>query len=105
MALREALPFTVTDILLIHRETGLLLRHVTGEPEALPDSDLVSGMLTAIRDFSQDALGGEEQEELEEIQYGEQRILIESTLDALVAMDTTGKVTIFTGIGNKDFSG
>jgi hypothetical protein len=92
MALREALPFTVTDMLLIHRETGLLLRHVTGEPEALPDSDLVSGMLTAIRDFVGDALGqdGDEDEDLDAIQYGDERILIETSRHAYLAVVVEG---------------
>jgi hypothetical protein len=62
---------------LIHRETGLLLRHVTSEPEALPDSDLVSGMLTAIRDFVGDAVGGDPESDvdLDAIQYGAEAIL------------------------------
>jgi hypothetical protein len=90
MALREALPFAVSDILLIHRETGLLLWHVPSGEEGMPDTDLVSGMLTAIRDFSQDALGGEEGGQLEEIQYGEQRILIESARYAYLAVVVDG---------------
>lgn len=55
MVLRESLPFEVAEVFLIHRETGLLLRHVSRDPDASPDSDLISGMLTAIRDFVQDA--------------------------------------------------
>jgi len=80
MALREALPFAVSDVLLIHRETGLLLWHVSGDREGMPDSDLVSGMLTAIRDFARDALGQDQEGQLDEIQYGEQRILIEGVI-------------------------
>jgi hypothetical protein len=58
--LRELLPFVVTDVLLIHHETGLLLYHLTSDFSVTSDVDLFSGMLTAIRDFSQDTLGGEE---------------------------------------------
>jgi len=92
MALREALPFTVTDVLLIHRETGLLLRHVTGEPEALPDSDLVSGMLTAIRDFAGETLGQdrERDEDLDAIQYGDEHILIETSQYVYLAVVVEG---------------
>jgi hypothetical protein len=90
MALREALPFAVSDILLIHRETGLLLRHVTDDPEALPDSDLVSGMLTAIRDFVGDAFGRHEEGDLDAIQYGEQRVLIETSQHAYMAVVIEG---------------
>lgn len=96
MALREVLPFEVTEILLIHRETGLLLRHLGRAPEAAPDSDLVSGMLTAIRDFAQDAFGrGTGSREtgsagLDEIQYGERRILIEASQHAYLAVVVDG---------------
>ena len=45
---------------------------------AQSDSDLISGMLTAIRDFVQDAFGRGEAGQLEEIDYGDLRILIEA---------------------------
>jgi hypothetical protein len=90
MALREALPFAVSDVLLIHRETGLLLWHVSDDREGMPDSDLVSGMLTAIRDFARDALGQGEEGQLDEIQYGEQRILIETAQYAYLAVVVDG---------------
>ena len=47
--LRESLPFVVREIFLIHRESGLLIYHLSGDARELPDRDLVSGMLTAIR--------------------------------------------------------
>jgi hypothetical protein len=90
MALREALPFEVAEIFLIHRETGLLLRHLGRDPGAAPDSDLVSGMLTAIRDFVQDAFGRGEEGQLDEIQYGERRILIEASQHAYLAVVVDG---------------
>ncbi|MEZ4865277.1 MAG: hypothetical protein R3C14_28465 [Caldilineaceae bacterium] len=104
-AMRAALPTEVLEIFLIHRETGLLLLHVSApspmtadsasldtspvttaqgklegpevdEPEG-DDSDLISGMLTAIRDFAEDAFGRGEEGDLNEIQYGDKTILIE----------------------------
>lgn len=91
MVLRSALPFHVDDLFLIHRESGLLLYHLSGTPELKPDSDLISGMLTAIRDFVQDAFGqtGEEQE-LDAIQYGGRQILIETGRYAYVAAAVIG---------------
>ena len=90
MALREALPFEVAEIFLVHRETGLLLRHLGRGPQASPDSDLVSGMLTAIRDFVQDAFGRGEEGQLDEIQYGERCILIEASQHAYLAVVVDG---------------
>lgn len=88
--LRELLPFTVTDILLIHRETGLLLYHLPSEISKTSDTDLLSGMLTAIRDFSHETLGGDGHAGLGEITYGDQSILIEATQHADLAMIING---------------
>jgi len=90
MALREALPFDVEEVFLIHRETGLLLRHISCELEALPDTDLISGMLTAIRDFAQEAFGRGEEGQLDEIQYGNRRIVIEAARYTYLAVVVDG---------------
>ncbi len=90
LALRDALPFEVTEVFLIHRATGLLLRHVTGGEQAAPDRDLVSGMLTAIRDFAADAFGQGQHSELESIAYGDRRILIEAAEHVYLAVVVVG---------------
>ncbi|MBN1641783.1 MAG: SH3 domain-containing protein [Anaerolineae bacterium] len=90
VALREVLPFSVAEVLLIHRETGLLLWRVSRTPEARADSDLVSGMLTAIRDFAQDAFGRGQEGQLDEIQYGERRILVEAASHSYIAVVVDG---------------
>jgi hypothetical protein len=78
LALRDALPFQVHAIFLIYRQSGLLLRVLSPDQELSADSDLISGMLTAIRDFVHDAFGHKQEGQLNEVQYGENRILIES---------------------------
>jgi hypothetical protein len=85
LALREALPFQVLQIFLIHRETGLLLHVLSQDPALSADSDVISGMLTAIRDFADDAFGRGQEGELDEVQYGGRRIVIESARYAYVA--------------------
>ena len=50
LALRDGLPVLRTSGVLIQHESGLLLAHYAHEGVGT-DSDLVSGMLTAIRDF------------------------------------------------------
>ena len=79
LALRDAMPFSIRELFLIQRESGLLIAHShPGSPDAT-DSDLIGGMLTAIRDFVRDAFGqGQADEELDEVQYGDQRIIIQS---------------------------
>ena len=83
--MRDALPFRVTEVFLIERQSGLLLQHLSHDPDAAEDSDLVSGMLTAIRDFAQDTFGRDHAGQLDEIQYGSQRILIEASRHAYLA--------------------
>lgn len=77
-AFREALPSEVREVFLIHRESGLLVYHLTSDPKSPPDRDLVSGMLTAIRDFAREAFGQGESGELGAITYEEQNILLEA---------------------------
>lgn len=77
MKLRDALPFQALQLFLVHRESGLLLLHTATSTEESDDSDLISSMLTAIRDFVADAFGHGNQEELNQIQYGGKSILIE----------------------------
>ena len=87
--LRDALPFSVTEVFLVHAETGLLLLHISPDPKT-SDSDLVSSMLTAIRDFAQEAFGRGEMADLDGIQYGERRIIIEAAQTVYLAVVVDG---------------
>ncbi len=87
--LREALPFQVQRVFLIHRQTGLLLTHLARDAAQDVDSDVIGGMLTAIRDFVRDAFG-RGSGELEEIQHGDTRILLEAGPLAYLAVALEG---------------
>lgn len=89
LALRNALPFEIQQIFLIQRDSGLLLAHISADASASADSDLIGGMLTAIRDFVRDSFG-RGQEELDEVQYGDQRIIVSSGRTAYVAAVISG---------------
>mgnify|MGYP000058180745 CR=1 FL=1 len=92
LAVRDALPFTIREIFIIQQGSGLLLgqAHISGED--ITDSDLISGMLTAVRDFVHDSFTptGDSGDELNEIQYGQMRILIQSGRAAYVAVVIDG---------------
>lgn len=76
LVMRDALPFQVREIFLIERGSGLLLARA-GSDKAV-DSDLISGMLTAVRDFMHDSFESQEaSSSIDEIQYGEQRIIVQ----------------------------
>lgn len=90
LLIRDSMPFRVTEVFLIHRETGLLLWHASGRGETAADSDLVSGMLTAIRDFAAQTLGASDGGGLDEIQFGDRRIIIEAAQLTYAAVVVVG---------------
>lgn len=91
LALRDALPFSIREIFLIQHGSGLLLTHVQPGTAENGDYDLISAMLTAIRDFVQDSFGNQgETSELEEVQYGGQRIVIQNGRFAYLAVVIDG---------------
>ncbi|MBI5052536.1 MAG: hypothetical protein HZC38_08835 [Chloroflexi bacterium] len=91
LALRDSLPFSMREVFLIQRESGLLLAHIHPGSESATDSDLIGGMLTAIRDFVRDSFGqGQREKELDEVQYGDQRIIIQSGQHAYLAVVING---------------
>ena len=86
LALRDSLPFTIHELFLIQRYSGLLMGHNRSNDFVIGDSDLISGMLTAVRDLVQDSFGDEyELSQLDEIIYGDYRIIIQSGPAAYLA--------------------
>ncbi|MEZ4538995.1 MAG: hypothetical protein R3C43_03320 [Chloroflexota bacterium] len=81
LEIRDALPFHVREIFVIQSGSGLLLaRNGSDDVDADEgvDSDLISGMLTAVREFMHDSFGHQGgTDPMDEIQYGEQRIIIQ----------------------------
>lgn len=77
LLLRENLPFRIEEIFLIHKESGLLLSHVSApNASANVNQELISGMLTAIRNFSSDIFKADAPEEVHEIQYEDHKIKV-----------------------------
>jgi OOP family OmpA-OmpF porin len=85
VVLANTLLYRVEQVFLIDRSTGLLLRHVRAGPALVQDADMVSGMLTAIRDFVQDSFRVPEQATLDTLQVGELSVWIEQGPRAYIA--------------------
>jgi outer membrane protein OmpA-like peptidoglycan-associated protein len=85
VVLLRTLVYRVEQVFLIHRKTGLLLQHVSASSGAVQDADMVSGMLTAIRDFVHDSFGGRETEGLDAFQVGELTVWVEQGPLAILA--------------------
>ena len=91
LALRNAMPFEIRQIFLIQHDSGLVLEFVNQESEDVTDHDLVSSMLTAIRSFVNDSFSPDsDDDELHEVQFGDERIILESGTVAYIAAVING---------------
>jgi flagellar motor protein MotB len=84
----RSLLYRVEQVFLIHRNSGLLLQHVTA-PTAetgaeTKDPEMVSGMLTAIQDFVHDSVSGADSN-LETVRMGDIEVLLAYGPDAILA--------------------
>ena len=89
----RSLLYRVEQVFLIHRDTGLLLQHVsaaatgaiqTSDAAETKDPEMVSGMLTAIQDFVRDSVSGADSN-LETIRMGEIEVVLAYGPDAILA--------------------
>jgi len=65
---------TIDDVFLLYRD-GILIKHETRRLKPDIDTDILSGMLTAVQSFVKDSFRSEEGE-LDELTFGEMHILI-----------------------------
>jgi hypothetical protein len=86
----HTLQYRVEQVFLIHRDTGILLHHVAADPRMMQDHVLISGMLTAIREFVTDSFGGTLEQGLDQFQVGEQTVWVEQGPHALLAAVVRG---------------
>ena len=86
------LVFQVEQVFLVHRETGLLLQHITSANAISQDPDIVSGMLTAIQDFLRDSFVTEKNSNLDTLKLGDLTVLIEHGPKAVIAAVIRGMV-------------
>ena len=90
VVLLHTLRYRVEQAFLIHRDTGLLLQHVATETAIVRDQEMVSGMLTAIRNFVHDSFGGQRERDLNSFQVGEFTIWIQQGSNAILAVVIRG---------------
>ncbi len=92
VVIKHALVYRVEQVFLVHRETGLLLAQAHPPHLEVPDADLVSGMLTAIRDFVGDSFAGEKEVGgLRTFSVGELTVMVEQGPRALLAAVVRGQ--------------
>ena len=92
VVLLNNLVYQVEQVFLIHSETGLLLQHVMADTAIIKDPDMVSGMLTAIQDFTQDSFAVEQDSGLNSLKLGDLTVLIENGPNAVIAAVVRGVI-------------
>ncbi|BAU14812.1 hypothetical protein LEP3755_53650 [Leptolyngbya sp. NIES-3755] len=94
LILKEAMPLKMQAVFLIHKASGLVLSEIQGSGDQQLDSDMVAGMLTAIRSFANDCIAQVGQSsELNEIDYGRSKIVLEVAGYCYLAIVIQGEPT------------
>lgn len=92
VVLIKNLVYQIEQVFLIHQKTGLLLQHVVAKNAISTDPDMVSGMLTAIQDFTSDSFSVEQNSGLNSLKLGDLTVLIENGPHAVIAAVVRGNV-------------
>lgn len=90
LMMRDAMPPELNELFLIKKGTGLLVSSYSWTNRI--DADMIAGMLTAIKSFSEDAMERED-EELEAIVYESYKIQIYNVKSFYVAVVLSGVLT------------
>ena len=78
LILKESVAFTVQAAFLIHKASGLIISEVQNSESYQLESEMVAGMLTAIRSFVNECIVQPGQaSELNQIEYGDSKIMLE----------------------------
>ncbi len=87
--------FRVEQVLLIHRDAGILLNSVANDENQATDADLVSGMLTAINDFVSDSFtsdSAENEQHLAVVKTDDFTLVIERGPQLMLVAAVTGNI-------------
>ncbi len=77
LIVKESISFTPQAIFLIHKTSGLVICDIQPSDSERLESDMIAGMLTAIRSFANDCMTQSGNSELDEIDYGNFKIILE----------------------------
>ena len=92
LILAEASPFAIQAIFLIHKTSGLVICDIQPSDGQLLESEMIAGMLTAIRSFANDCINQSGSvSELDAIDYGTSKIILEVAGYCYLAIVVQGK--------------
>lgn len=88
--------FSVEQVLLIERSTGLMLASTATNAQALEDADVVSGMIDALTSFVQEAFAASANDGFSDLRVGDLTLLVETGPNAVLA-------SVVRGIPSQDY--
>ena len=88
--LAETVLYQVEQVFLIHRESSLLINHLTSANAIVKDPDMVSSMLTAVTDFVKDSFVVDKQQNVKSIKFGQLNLLFEAGPHAIIVVAVRG---------------
>ncbi|WP_353571951.1 OmpA family protein [Candidatus Albibeggiatoa sp. nov. BB20] len=89
--LQKTLVYRVEQVFLVHKESGLLVQHLSQDGVDVGDSDAVSAMLTAIQDFIRDSFTAEG--DLEKVELGNYTVWLDQSPYAVLACVVRGNAS------------
>ncbi len=91
LLLNENATANIQSLLLIHKETGIILAHAENPTSPVSEPEMLASMMTAIRSFVNDWIEqNESNQELGEIEYGGNKIIIEASGYSYLAVIVNG---------------
>lgn len=94
LLLKENALTNIRAVFFIHKETGIVLSHKEHEDNKINEPEMIASMLTAIRSFVNDWVDkNEKHQEINTIEYGGSKIVLESSGYSYLAVIIDGAVT------------
>lgn len=94
VVLLHTLVFRVERVMVVHRETGLLLREVSATGVDSDDGDVIAGMMTATGDFMSDAFGADPDDATRSLAVGDLAVWVEQGPHASLAAVVRGHAPV-----------
>ena len=91
--LQEAQKVKMNGVLLIEKGSGIIVKSLLSPEMHNLNSDLFAGLLIALQDFGRDCVKDSNQTDLDQIEFGENKVLIEKTGSIVMAVLIKGTVS------------
>ncbi|MEZ4700680.1 MAG: hypothetical protein R2834_10155 [Rhodothermales bacterium] len=93
VVISHTLAYKVEHLFLIERSSGLPIQHVASDTAQELDTDVISGMMSAVQDFMRESFGASREQNLNRVEIGDLTLLIEPGPKAVLAAVVRGVLT------------